>query len=776
MGGSDLVLSGSTSKLADYAKGIVREVTEKANKDESYALWSSLSDVTQLLAEAAPSAFLAAMRAGLTGTDPIHRNMFRDSPQNDALFGPSSPHTHILWALEILAWSPDYIDEVVRVLVALDELDPGGRLNNRPRASLEGILSVWSPQTSGALEDRLRCVEIVAAQSTSGFEILLDLIPDSHPLQMSHPAPAFRDWKTEGRVTNGEISDAYRAISSILLSGFQLTSMRAQTLIPRLRSFGKEFRTQFVERATEAASSWSVGELAAVYEALREFVAHHNEFADAAWALSADELAPIAKLRDQCEPADPARRHRWLFLQSWVTLGDFRKRDDYAAFEVELTSRRQSALNEIYSEGGLQSVTAFAEGVDPWLVGLALGGIEADVAEEVLLGVQAGGARASLAAGFLSARLRRPHFDTRSLLAAHQDVTTQAFILRYVGDHATAVKMLDDLDPAVADLYWKNFSYYGLGPDFAAAKEVGWHLIDIGRPVAAIMLNLLYSAQKPADDELAELLTTALETLLAMDEPDPEVKVMDAHDLERVFEVLAEHRGTLGAQRVVALEWQLMPISSLDSVAPSIHAELSANPSFFVELLAVCFRGASETSDRELDGGDDEQAAEGARANAMRAWDVLRGFRQVPGVDESGALDIETLRTWIVEARDSLAKLDRAQIGDLQIGELLSHAPRDADGSPLPTSLRSLLEELANDDIMRGIALGIFNGRGFTTRDLEDGGIQEWAIADRYRNYASAARPWPLTRTLFEDIAERYEVDARREDESAERRRQGRGL
>lgn len=774
MGGSDQVVAGSSSTMSEVARLLVRRILDSANGDQSYRQWASLSDVLELLAEGAPTEFLAAMRAGLSGGSPLHANMFRDDKNAGDVFGPSSPHTAFLWALETLAWSPEFIDDVVRVLMDLDAIDPGGRLSNRPRASLLGVLSVWSPQTSASLEDRLRCIRAVASHDTNGFEILLDLIPDSHPFQMSHASPDFRGWKTDRTVTYDDIARGIRGIEALLLQ-FSLSARRAQAVIAKLNRLGADFRESFATRAAAAAGDWSDEERASVFEALRDFVAQHMEYANAKWALSAENLAPLAELRDLLEPTDAVLRHQWLFRKAWVSTGDPRRRDNFAAHELEIGRLRRLATEEIYAEHGLDGILTFAAATDPWIVGRSIGATELEVDAEMIGLIVAGGVASSVAAGFLSVRLASPTADISALLEQHTEPTKQAFLLRYLADQRVAMDLLDSLNPETANLYWRNFNVYGLGSDFGDVAGVGSRLIDIGRPAAAITLGLLYAGDGPADAELAELFASSLESLIARSNPDPELQSIHSYDLERVFSVVAEHRDKLGHFRVVALEWQLMPLASLDAHAPSLHAELASNPSFFVELIAVCFRPAGD-NDKMSEQPEREQADTQKRAIATRAYEVLHSWATVPGVDPDGNLDTSRLAAWIEVARQELESADRAEIGDLQIGEMLSRAPKLPDGAPLAEELRTLLEKLASEPIMRGIAIGIFNSRGVVSRDLLEGGAAEWELARKFRAYAEDARPWPLTRALFIELAEGYEADARREDINAERRRQGRGL
>jgi hypothetical protein len=70
-----------------------------------------------------------------------------------------------------------------------------------------------------------------------------------------------------------------------------------------------------------------------------------------------------------------------------------------------------------------------------------------------------------------------------------------------------------------------------------------------------------------------------------------------------------------------------------------------------------------------------------------------------------------------------------------------------------------------------GFAIGLFNRRGVRARMPTDGGGQERDEAAKYRSDAKpSALLWPRTRWVLERVAAGYEVDAEREDQSAEQR------
>lgn len=82
-----------------------------------------------------------------------------------------------------------------------------------------------------------------------------------------------------------------------------------------------------------------------------------------------------------------------------------------------------------------------------------------------------------------------------------------------------------------------------------------------------------------------------------------------------------------------------------------------------------------------------------------------------------------------------------------------------------------ILETVANDDIDQGFVIGLYIRRGVTTRMPTDGGGLERGEAAMYPADAKAsALLWPRTRAVLERIADGYEADAAREDQTAEQR------
>jgi len=184
--------AGLTHATTERARDIVRALLSGADGNR----WSSLAPVLMTLAETAPAEFLEVLEGSLGG----------DAPAVMALFGhdeevfSGAQHSTLLWALECLAWSAEYLPDVTRCLAALDRLDPSGRYANRPGNSLQTIFNLWSPQTMASLDKRLEILhQLRGPGAVASWRLMLGLLPGKQDIVFQTPLPRWRDFADDTR-------------------------------------------------------------------------------------------------------------------------------------------------------------------------------------------------------------------------------------------------------------------------------------------------------------------------------------------------------------------------------------------------------------------------------------------------------------------------------------------------------------------------------------------------------------------------------------------------
>ena len=230
----------------ERANRIVGKLLQKANTD--WRVWASIAYYLPLLAEAAPTVFLEALEQGLSGEFPVLLKIFSEG--KNTLFH-SSPHTGLLWALERIAWHPEYLGHVALVLAKLARLDPGGKLLNRPANSLHEIFLCWHPQTTAGLEQRLTVLDLIRKQEPEvGWSLLNSLLPEAH--SVGHPTnkPHWREGVPENKpeVTHAELFQAEREIVSRLLDDVGFDGRRWSDLVFKVDDLSREQYDVIVDR------------------------------------------------------------------------------------------------------------------------------------------------------------------------------------------------------------------------------------------------------------------------------------------------------------------------------------------------------------------------------------------------------------------------------------------------------------------------------------------------------------------------------------------------
>lgn len=777
-GGSEVEGSGLTGQ--EWASWIVRVILERANKDETCRLWISLRDVLTLFAEAAPTTFLDAVRDGLQGETPPLPRMFMDSEGSNPLF-TDSPHSNLLWALEVCAWSPTDFGQTVDLLARLAEVDPGGRVGNRPMASLADIFRPWYPQNSVSVERRLATLDgLRDRHEWIAWQLMLSMLPEHGGGYATNIAePRYRDWRpTEISVTRGEHWDQIDGICQRLLKDVGVDVGRWTSILKRLPSFHPQARARLIESLSALSVDASFGEDARdkIWESIRGQVSHHREFQNAGWALPGGDLDQMEEVGARFKPTSPSKQAAWLFDDYRPNIPMVERGSE--EYNLTLAQLRVEAAKEIEISLAWPELHRFATSKKmPGLFGATLVQAKITTYDKEMLGLLITGndLDLQLATGYLSKRFEdeswawvEKHMNGGNLLPEQY-----GWLLLATGDFPKAWKIAEAASGEIAKSFWRHFRTYGLGSDFPHVETVALKLLEVGRPGAALELLLLYRGQDREKDR-SDLIASSLEGLLRCAPEASDIRSLAHHDLVEAFSYLEP--SPISRERLAKLEWAYLAIFDNGTSPPALSLQLAQSPSAFVDAISCVYRprppqdDTVEDSQSQLDVKVDEERD----AMAMNAYRLLSNWRALPGTREDGSIDGERLKQWVLEARQLLRTARRIDVGDLHIGELLASSPAAPDGSWPCIEVRELLEHLQSSKMEEGLGMRIHNDRGVTTRGMLDGGDQELELAAKYRQQAAPfADRWPRTSAVLRGLAEDYEREARLYEAEAERRRKG---
>jgi len=756
-----------------YVEKIVRGLP---GLSDDWRLLASLRDEYARLMEAAPSPLLDSLERLLEARP---RDVQRLFGELEVPLGSGAMHTGLLWGLETLAWRPIYLPRVGLILARLASLDPGLRMINRPINSLREIFLWWMPGTNATVSERLAAIDLIlTSEEPVGWDLLAGLLPDTIP-SVAHGTARprwsdFGDLAEGARTREGGIK-YMAAIHDRALDRIGTDKARWRVILNSLGGLSLSQREKTMDRIEDIAQRpLSVDVKIALWEVLRDFIYEHRTFQDANWALPVALTDRLEAILPLLAPDDPVERNRWLF-DDWLPEISSRE-SDLERREQEIKEERLRAAREILHMKGFDGLVKLGSSCKfPGLVASVAVPLLGDIGtiHGLLAQAIAKGERGVGFAGHISANASNLHGEAwRDLIlkeaksgAWPSAVVASLLILWH--DGTTTWDLAKDLGGDVEAEYWRRKPVHlieGYGDEQIYAIE---RLIEAGRTAEVFDIVALRFDRVPTAT-LAGLFHAMFDCLAQAQTPEEMRQLrLDSHD---VSEYLEEFRRREDMPRGELVRMEYLAIPFLGTLRPKgllIQEHMAENTDFFVDVLCAAFLPAHRDKSEEI------QVTPSAQARARAAYSLLEGLDLIPGQRDDDELDEEVLLQWIGSVRERAAERDRAVIADQKIGQILAHSPRDPEDDGWPHHVvRNVIEKLANDEIDRGLMMERFNLRGVYSKALYEGGDQERALANQYRDWATQARSrWPRMARVLEMIAEQWDEHGRREDERAEQRK-----
>ena len=766
---------------AESATHLTGNLLGAANADETGRLWPSLSPLLPLLAEAAPDTFLEAVRE-LLRNDTLTEQFLGGDAGSD-LFAATPARVGLLWALELLACSPDYLGAAADVLARLDPVTATDMYTSAPSDSLSRIFCIWHPETAATAQQRINVLDGLRQRHPDcAWPLLLSLLPRQGPLQVPIHRPKFMDWDpADQSVTDTELRTFVAEIVIRLIEDASTDERRWANLLQPLPFLSQPALDMLIQKLTGIADDDSLTEdtRAILWQQLSDLVESYRPRDDTERTKPTPILDNLERIAASLTPSAAIHRAHQLFSEFWPRLNGLSRDHDADSYDAALAEQRRDILMAIYRDHGLDVVRSLStfEATIPRVVSdplAEIGDSEIDAGLLPFLTSEAEHDDRLLALNYFTSRFIREAWQWLNEIFGNHilDNYQKARLLHASRDYPKSWELADCLGGDVATIYWRfvdpRLNATIESPHIGYATE---RLTAIGRFGAALLCVQFAATSGDLEPEFAANLSARiLHEFQGAGFVDPEITGnwnFASHYIKEALTLVQGHRNTVGDDQVSRLEWAFLPV--LDDIAPTVlHEQIAKDSSRFVEIIKSCYRPRNR--DRELDRPPTQSEA----LLAQNCYKLLRSWRHVPGTRASGVIDPDELRRWITNARHLLEQADRLTVGDQHLGMALSYAPPDPDGCGIPQVVRDILEDVDSAAILQGVYIELLNRRGVTVRASTDGGAQERELAVDYRLLANRfADRWPATAQIYRDLADTYDRRARHEDEEAEREHRG---
>lgn len=757
-----LSILGSTMRILSDAV-VRRVVRDVLLSDCDWSRWASLSQLLPLLAEAAPDEFLRAIELDLEKSQPELTQLFEKEGILTRNF-----HTGLLWALEVLAWEPEYLGRVARILVELCTRIEIVHRGNNPQDSLRRIFLPWLPQTTAPHAKRISILSQLRREYPQVVTpILISFLPSLHDSSSPTARPQFRPI-AELTVSPSEYREQVKELSQLLVED-QPDETSLFSLLDRLGNLVPEACEKIlVSLENMDLNAVDQGYAYRLWAKLQRLHREHQIFASAEWAWNDALRGRVERICQGLEPHDSLRKHAWLFERAETFLRTSLD-EPMPEFEHRLKERRAGALREIFAENPIENVMNQIELFED---ARSVGQL---VAEQQILELDLG----YLLQLFTSDNKKCFEFALGYALSL---VHTQGFVnvsgrlpngaspQAYVGFafacpfNPEVWDWLDTREDAAKDEYWRKVRPFNLLESEDWIKRAVDEFLNHGRPSTAVdlLVQELYKAKSLSTELVIHVLEETGKT-----DSDFEVQAenpMLRYNLNLLFEFV-KARG-IAEEKLKELElMHLRHLIGSNSAEPTsaLFRALQTQPEFFVDCL-LRSRIVRDSDDSSMQSGESQSS----NASATDLRDLVEKWTRAGNLWWQREPSLEEVKLWIKTVRTLADAKGLLFHIDQRIGRMLAFAPRQAESEIVATVACQILNVIFSEKIESGMINGLFERRGIQSRQLHEGGQSTRALATSFGNRAAEIEvEYPRAANILRRLAEAYYSQADIEDQES---------
>ena len=720
-------------------------------------------------AEAAPEVFLDLIEEDLRGNDPVVFQLLK--PADSSLFGSGCQRTGLLWALECLAWKPQHLLRVTKILATLSTKKIDDNWANKPKETLKSIFRSWMPQTSASIEQRIKVLEYLKKHEPGvAWKLCAEQFETGSRIGHYNYRPHWRgDASGAGQpVTRGESFQFVRKAIDICLDWPDHNEHTLSDLVERLQVLSEEDQTRvwdFIELWIKTQPDDKAK--AALRERIRRYAFTRRSHQRNISKTNAERARAASEL---LSPDDPITRYQWLFASQWVqeSYDELEYVDlNYDERQKRVQARRTEALKEIWQASGFDGIRDLLKisGANR-IIGSIMPDLFSKRAQPI---------------DFVKSCLLDAKGDTKPLmhdcLLGFFFSVDEGFIAELIAqigaeltnDQLTLLfvsmpfrgptwQLLANQPEQIHKAYWENVLPYWSSFSSDEINEVIDRLMEVNRPVAAF--HAVHLSWENVDSARLIKLLRAIATSASKETP-PAFHLSE-YDISEAFKSL-DSRADVAEQEKAGLEFfYLEALDHSDHGIPNLEKQIAVSPVLYVQAVGISFKRSDDGQDpNEWTFADPERQ----KSVASGTYRLLYRLRRTPGTD-NGTVKINDLKEWLSKVRELCKMHGRADIGDQMIGQLLSRSQPDEDENWPSRPICEALEWMSSEHVGRGFHIGTHNSRGVHWRG--EGGDQERELAQKYRSAAQrVAFEFPYAGKLLEGIADSYDREAQWEDTDA---------
>lgn len=749
--------------------GIIAHVLREVLNGD-WKVWASIASGLRSMAEACPRIFLEQLSQAINDPAKEFHMLFAQDSKESSIFSECC-HAELLWALEVLAWHPDFFAQVVDVLMALCQIDKGGTYSNRPSATLFSLFDPFMLQTSASIDDRVVVLtRLCKKYPAEGWHLVKHIMQRSvhGGIGTSNARPEFQEWNIPPSFTSpsGEDYQKYiKACYGSFLSCLEADPIKCiEVLLDRIFPRGIQDILSIVRR--NKTSFKNLESRLHLQKALRQYI--HFAYLTNQHLNQEVQLTEILRLAEEFSSGVNEEDNVWLFTDRPELPEPYQH--DYQKEAARVQELRTKAIEDIlHSDNPLPKLLLLADrAVAPRIVGYTLGLLPgAVVFETEIWNLMLRNAYDKFVNGYIYGSYHKNGIDwlkqKADALIQHGLFDKTAQMLAAI-ESTVEIRDYVDTHPEIQAQYWKMaYILCTTVRDAQDFSRIVNNLLSVGR--WTIVIDFAAMARHSHSPASVEDYLNILRYGLSLPE-NQDIQYLDQWHLCEVFKAI-DDVPSIGCseEELVRLEvYYLCFLEHSDRSMKYISKLLRNNPEFFVNIICQTYMKYHEPREQR---STDEQTAK----KAQTAYLILSCWKDYPGVDKPSFTERDLiLYGWCARVIQLLKAEDREKVGLQKTGEVLARVPPSEKDGIWPCDVARKFIEEGYDELTRGLQIAKHNSRGVTCRGLTEGGNQERILAKQYRKDAGILKnEYPKTAALLSTFAEEYENEGRSHDQESER-------
>lgn len=746
---------------------IVKEILEGTTIE--WWLTYSSSDVVTYLAEASPKAFVEYIEQDIKKDDSVVRRLFVPIKKNNYFSGSYEvEYTQILFALDMLAWMPEYLLRISCILAELDKIPNESNYTNRPFNSLMDIYRLWFPQTSVDADGRAKALgALVRRFPETGLRLCIKLATKIRQQNVSFSSLVSRwrlkDIVTVGGVANGEIYSVLLKICQIIAGSGVPSQENVMAILDVAtdNTIPLEFRNTLLSYINDNSLRFKGNK--ALYERIVSLINHFRNMPNAKWQISETEICVLNEILQKVTPENTIDRVEYLLSNKCYHIPEIQHISDHGKRFEKVQALRLNAVNQIIEEIGVDAFIGYAITLpEPRDAIMAFARREDgfDFFDKVLDLVKS---------NELKYKAYRDYFrqlfliDKPCYMAHVEEKRNDGFVwfpLASADPCEEVWQLADSLEAERRRKYWENTALVYIPLD--RIEYLNENFLKVGRynEVIQVLYHVLSNNKENLDLKYAIGIIHQILPHLNRD-----ILRISDFELERVMEWI-DKNDNVSDEEIISLELPYIISDRGNLSSWRAYNIIIQNPKFMFELIDyACFPDDDTKKDEEM-----KLFEQDAKLRTLGQFGaiMLTEIHTMPCVDENGVIDEKALKEYVDELLKLGREKDKLSHVYHTIGRLLACYPKSTHERP-PQIICEMIDEIHEKTLCTSYHARIYNRLGSTVRGPFDGGGIEWNKAKRFGTIADELQvEFPVTSSIYRSLASDYEVEAKRQDEEAE--------